>query len=169
MPIRFAVLFLCAISTISLPALAIEQIKAGQWETSVKMQMQGLPAIAPEQLEQLKQFGIELPIGGNAMVTQQCITPEQAKLKEPLLPQTEDGCSVRNYHHNGNKVTGDVSCNGAIKGSGKFDMTLLSETAFQGSLAMQGTAQGMPINQNSDISGKWVKATCDANTPSYQP
>ncbi|MCB5183933.1 DUF3617 domain-containing protein [Methylobacillus gramineus] len=166
---RIVILFLCVLSTISLPVFAIEQIKAGQWETSVKMQMQGLPEIAPEQLEQLKQFGIELPIGGNAMVTQQCITPEQAKLKQPLLPQTEDGCSVRNYHHNGNKVTGDVSCNGAIKGSGKFDMTLLSETAFQGNLSMQGTAQGMPINQNSDISGKWVKATCDANTPSYQP
>ncbi|MCB5187843.1 DUF3617 domain-containing protein [Methylobacillus caricis] len=169
MPNRVAILFLFALLATSLPVLAIDQIKPGQWETAIKVQMQGLPAIAPEQLEQLRQFGIELPVGGNAIITQQCITPEQAKLKQPLLPQTEDGCSVRNYNHSGNKVTGDVSCNGTIKGSGKFDMTLLSDSAFQGNLSMQGTAQGLPVNQNSEISGKWVKTACDADIPSYQP
>lgn len=167
MPNRIARFCLCSLLLSSLPALAIDQIKPGQWETSVTIQ--GLPAIAPEQLEQLRQFGIELPVGGNAIVTQQCITPEQAKLKQPLLPQTEDGCSVRNYQHNGDKVTGDVSCNGAIKGNGRFDMTLLSDSAFQGSISMQGTAQGLPVNQNSSISGKWVKPACDADLPTYQP
>lgn len=157
----------CTVLTLALPALAIDQIKPGQWETSVTMQ--GLPAIASDQLEQLRQFGIELPLGGNTIVTQQCITPEQASLKQPLLPQTEDGCSVRNYQHQGNKVSGDVSCNGLIKGNGRFDMTLLSDSAFQGSLSMQGTAQGLPVNQNSSISGKWVKAACDAHVPTYQP
>ncbi|MFL9609120.1 DUF3617 domain-containing protein [Methylobacillus sp. Pita2] len=167
MPNRIARLCLCALFLSPLPALAIDQIKPGQWETSVTIQ--GLPAIASEQLEQLRQFGIELPVGGNAIVTQQCITPEQAKLKQPLLPQTEDGCSVRNYQHNGDNVTGDVSCNGAIKGNGRFDMTLLSDSAFQGSISMQGTAQGLPVNQNSSISGKWVKPACDADLPTYQP
>ncbi|MDR5171047.1 DUF3617 domain-containing protein [Methylobacillus flagellatus] len=167
MPNRIAKFCLCALFLSPLPALAIDQIKPGQWETSVTIQ--DLPAIAPEQLEQLRQFGIELPVGGNAIVTQQCITPEQAKLKQPLLPQTEDGCSVRNYQHNGDKVTGDVSCNGAIKGNGRFDMTLLSDSAFQGSISMQGTAQGLPVNQNSSISGKWVKPACDADLPTYQP
>ena len=157
----------CTVLTLALPALAIDQIKSGQWETSVTMQ--GLPAIASDQLEQLRQFGIELPLGGNTIVTQQCITPEQASLKQPLLPQTEDGCSVHNYQHQGNKVNGDVSCNGLIKGNGRFDMTLLSDSAFQGSLSMQGTAQGLPVNQNSSISGKWVKAACDADVPTYQP
>ncbi len=168
MPNHIAKLFLCAaLSTLALPAFAIEQIKPGQWEISVALQ--GIPAIAPEQLEQLRQFGIELPVGGNAIATQQCVTPEQAKLKQPLLPQTEDGCSVRNYKHQGDKVTGDVSCNGAIKGNGRFDMTLLSESAFQGNMSMQGTAQGLPVNQNSSISGKWVKPACDADIPTYQP
>lgn len=160
-------LLACALLTTALPALAIEQIRPGQWETSVTIQ--GLPAIAADQLEQLRQFGIELPLGGNAIMTQQCITPEQASLKQPLLPQTEDGCSVRNYQHSGNKVTGDVSCNGLVKGNGRFDMTLLSDSAFQGNLSMQGTAQGLPVNQNSSISGKWVKAACDADVPAYQP
>lgn len=167
MPNRIARFCLCSLFLSPLPALAIDQIKSGQWETSVTIQ--GLPAIAPEQLEQLRQFGIELPVGGNAIVTQQCITPEQAKLKQPLLPQTEDGCSVRNYQHNGDKVTGDVNCNGVIKGNGRFDMTLLSDSAFQGSISMQGTAQGLPVNQNSSISGKWVKPACDADLPTYQP
>ena len=88
---------LIAAFTLPSTALALNEIKPGQWQTSV--QMQGMPAISAEQLEQLRQFGIELPVSGNAIVTQQCITPEQAKLKQPLLPQTEDGCSVRNYQH----------------------------------------------------------------------
>ncbi|WP_334107335.1 DUF3617 domain-containing protein [Methylobacillus sp.] len=162
-----ALLSACSLLPLALPALAIDQIKPGQWETSVTMQ--GLPAIAADQLEQLRQFGIELPISGNTIVTQQCITPEQASLKQPMLPQTEDGCSVSNYRHQGDKVSGDVSCNGLIKGNGRFDMTLLSDSAFQGSISMQGTAQGLPVNQNSSISGKWVKPACDADIPAYQP
>lgn len=148
-------------------ALALNEIKPGQWETAV--QVQGMPAISAEQVEQLRQFGIELPVSGNAIVTQQCITPEQAKLKQPLLPQTEDGCSVRNYQHQGSKFSGDLVCNGNIKGNGRFDMTLLSETAFEGKLSMQGNAQGLPVNQNSSVAGKWVKAQCDADLPTYQP
>lgn len=155
--------------TLLLPstALALNEIKPGQWETSV--QMQGMPAISAEQLEQLRQFGIDLPVSGNAIVTQQCITPEQAKLKQPLLPQTEDGCSVRNYQHQGSKLSGELVCNGNIKGNGRFDMTLLSDSAFEGKLSMQGSTQGMPVNQNSNVAGKWVKAKCDADLPTYQP
>ncbi|ABE49224.1 DUF3617 domain-containing protein [Methylobacillus flagellatus] len=167
MPNRIARLSLCALLLSPFTALAIDQIKPGQWETSVTIQ--GLPAIAPEQLEQLRQFGIELPVGGHAIVTQQCITPEQAKLKQPLLPQTEDGCSVRNYQHSGDKVTGDISCNGAIQGNGRFDMTLLSDSAFEGRISMQGIAQGLPVNQNSTIIGKWVNSACDADIPTDQP
>lgn len=157
---------LIAAFTLPSQALALNEIKPGQWQTSV--QMQGMPAISAEQLEQLRQFGIELPVSGNAIVTQQCITPEQAKLKQPLLPQTEDGCSVRNYQHQGSKLSGDLVCNGNIKGNGRFDMTLLSETAFEGKLSMQGSTQGVPVNQSSNVAGKWVKAQCDADLPSYQ-
>lgn len=157
---HIARLCLCALSLSSLPALAIDQIKPGQWETVVSMQ--GMPAISPEQLEQLRNLGVDLATKGNAIVTQQCITPEQAKLKEPLMPQREDGCRLQNYKHKGNKVTGDVSCDGEIKGNGRFDMTLLSDSAFQINLSVKGSVRGMPVSQNSDINGKWIKPTCDA-------
>lgn len=167
MPNHIAKLSLCAaLSTLALPAFAVEQIKAGQWQISVAIQ--GMPAIASEHVEQLRQLGIELP-SSNSVATQQCVTPAQAKLKQPLVPQTEDGCSVRNYKHQGDKVTGDISCNGAIKGSGRFDMTFLSDSTFEGKVSLQGTSQGLPVNQNSAISGKWIKPACDAGIPTYQP
>lgn len=164
MPRQIRLLLLCSLSCTTFPALAIDQIKPGQWETTVKME--GLPIIGQAQLEQLRQFGIELPAENNAIITQQCISPEQANLKQPMLPQLEDNCSVSNYKHQGNNISADINCNGAIKSNGRVDITLLSDSAFQGKISMQG-ATPIPLAQNSSVSGKWVKAACDANIPAF--
>ncbi|MEZ0317918.1 MAG: DUF3617 domain-containing protein, partial [Methylophilaceae bacterium] len=78
-------------------ALAADSLKPGQWETSMKMKMANMPQIPPEQLAQMKQMGIEMPFGDKPMVVQQCITPEQAKLDKPFIPQDQQDCTMKNY------------------------------------------------------------------------
>lgn len=145
---------------------AAEQMRPGQWQTSLKMKMANMPQIPAEQLEQMRQMGIELPFGDKPMVTQQCITPEQAKLDKPFTPQDQQDCTVKNYKHTGNKVSGDVVCTGDTKATGNFEMALVSDTAYQGKWSLQGSNKDIGvIDQTSEISGKWIKAKCDADVP----
>jgi len=148
---------------------AAEGIKPGQWETTIKTNIKGMPVIPAEQLEQMKNMGIEVPFGDKPMVTQQCITPEQAKLDKPIeLPKTEDNCKISNYKRAGNKISGDMLCSGDLSATGKFEMTVFSDSYYQGTWSMRGMVKGAPpMDQTTEMSGKWLKAKCDANVPTY--
>jgi len=160
------VIGLCLLSPLSVHAA--DSLRPGQWETSMKMKMANMPEIPPEQLAQMKQMGIELPFGDKPMVMQQCITPEQAKLDKPFTPQDQQDCTMKNYKHAGNKVSGDVVCTGDMTATGKFEMTLDSDTAYKGKWSLKGTSKDIgPIDQTSEMSGKWLKAKCDPGVATY--
>lgn len=170
----------CACLAINTPAYAADtpsgQLKPGQWETRITTNaatIASMPALPPEQLAKMKEMGIDIPaiaeaLASHPMIVQQCISPEQARLDKPFTPQDSKDCKVNNYKHAGNKVSGEIICSGQMQGTGKFDMTLSSSTDYQatthinGSGNVNGTPTG-PIDQHYDISGKWLKASCDPN------
>jgi hypothetical protein len=157
------------LATLTSPALAIAadaQLKPGQWDMNVNMQMAGMPQLSAEQLAQMKQMGIDISfLSGKPTVIPQCITPEQAMLKKPIDTSSspDDQCAIKNYKHSGKSVSGDMVCTGDLKAKGRFDMTINNETSYSGKWTLKGvTKEGMPIDQTTDINAKWVKAKCDA-------
>jgi len=146
-------------------AAQAEGIKPGQWETSVKTNMANMPKISPEQAAQMKQMGIELPTAEKPMTVQQCITPEQAKLDKPFTPQEDKDCTVNNYKHVGNTVSGDIVCTGDMKAAGKFSMTTYGDKSYKATSSIKGTSKQIGVvDQKFEITGKWLKDKCDPNT-----
>ena len=149
----------------SLCTQAAEKLRPGQWNLTIKMNMKNGPQIPAEQLAELKELGIQVPLSGEPFLVEQCITPEQASLDKPFaISRDNNSCTIRNLNHAGNKATGEIVCSGDITGSGIFEMTLNSDTSFQGI----GTVNAMstqfgPIDQTTEVSGEWVKATCDVS------
>lgn len=159
-------LLVAALGSSNFAIAAATQLKPGQWEMTINMQMAGMPEISAEQIAQMKQLGIEMPfLNGKPSVFPQCITPEQASLKKPIDTSSNpsDQCTIKNYKQSGKSVSGDMVCTGDLKAKGRFEMTVNSETSYQGKWTLKGvTKEGLPIDQTTDISAKWVKAKCDA-------
>jgi hypothetical protein len=151
---------------IAVPALAATQLKPGQWNMLISMQMAGMPQLSPEQLAQMKEMGIDMPfLSGKPTIVPQCITPEQASLQQPIdtSSNANDLCTIKNYKQSGKSVSGDMICTGDLKAKGRFEMTVNSETSYKGKWTLKGvTKDGQPIDQTTDIDAKWVKAKCDA-------
>jgi hypothetical protein len=147
-----------------LPANAADHLKAGEWDVTVKVSQKGGPQIPPEQLEQMKKLGIPIPLGGQAIVTTQCITPEMAASDKPFANDERDPnkCQVANYKRVGSKATGEMVCAGDFKGKGLFEMTLDTETEYHGAWSVKGVSSDMgPVEQTTELRGKWARAACD--------
>lgn len=148
-------------------ALAAEaQLKPGQWDMTVDMQMAGMPQLSADQIEQMRQMGIDVSfLSGKPTLIQQCVTPEQATLKKPIdiSSGTDDQCAIKNYKQSGKSVSGDVVCTGDLNANGRFDMTVNSDTSYSGKWTLKGTTKdGVPVDQTSNVNAKWVKSVCDA-------
>lgn len=153
---------------LALPALAADKLRPGQWEVLMKMQVAGMPEISAEQIAQMEQFGIAVPDAVKPQVFQQCVTPEQTDLDKPDFSGMDESCQIQNYKRTGNKLTGNLSCNGEFKANGNFEMVLLNDTTYQGQWVMTGSAPGIgAVDQTTRVNGKWVKAKCDAGVPIY--
>ena len=113
----------------------------------------------------MKKMGIPNPLGGEPIVSTQCVTAETASLDKPFKNEHHDsnGCEIENYKHSGNKATAEMVCTGDLDGKGDFLMTLDSDTAYQGGWTVKGISkQSGPVEQSVELSGKWLKADCDA-------
>jgi hypothetical protein len=154
----------------TLVSAAADQLKPGQWDMTVNMHMANMPQMSAEDMAQMKEMGIKMPMGGGApMHVQQCINPEQASLKQPMSPQGNQDCVTKNYRHSGNTASGEMVCTGEMKATGKFEMTLNGDTSYSSKMSLKGvTKEGQPIDQTTESSGKWVKAKCDPGIPGYK-
>jgi hypothetical protein len=145
-------------------------LRAGQWDMSITMRIAGMPQLSDAQIEQMRQMGIDASLlSGKPSVMPQCITPEQASLKKPIdiASATDDQCMLKNYQHTGKSVSGDMVCSGDLNATGRFDMTLISDTRYSGQWSLKGTTkEGLPVDQTSQIHANWVKAICDADAVS---
>lgn len=146
-------------------SLAIEELKPGQWDMTMDMKMKNMPEMSAEDLAAMKQMGVKIPGMGGPMKMQQCITPEQASMKQPMNPTGDQSCTVKNHKQKGNTVTGELVCTGDMKATGKFETTMVGNTSYTSKMSLKGVSNGEPIDQDIETSGKWVKAKCDPGIP----
>jgi len=130
---------------LSLPSLALAA--AGEtWEVTSKTEMAGMPYAMPETVITVCQ-----PKGGAP-------DPQQ-------MMQNEGNCKVSDIKTSGNKVTWKVRCEGdGQKLSGGGEITH-SQSSYQGSMHMNGTADGEKVDMKVSYRGKRIGASCDTSAP----
>ena len=161
-----APLLLCLLSA---HASAASQMKPGLWEMTMKSDaMKNMPKIPPEQMEQMRKMGVNVPqMQDGGMVTKVCITREMADSNQaPGMERNDMGCQTKNLRHSGNSYSADIVCNGAdMKGEGKARGTFASDTSFTSAYEFKGTMHGQPVSQKQESSGKWLGADCGGVQP----
>jgi hypothetical protein len=120
-----------------------------------------MPQLTAEQQAQLKAAGIKLPTPGEPMISQVCVTAEQAALDTPPnLERTQSGCAAQNVKIAGNRVSADVVCTGQIKGKGHLETTYSGLTHYEGSYRFEGASQGQTQTTNSTFVANFVSGNC---------
>ena len=149
--------------------LAAGAIKPGLWEMNMKSEaMKAMPSLSPEQLEQMRKAGVNMPqMQSGGIVTKVCISKEMAERDQPpQMAQDESGCQTKNFQRKGNSYSIDVVCDSAqMKGTGIVKGTYLSDSSFNSTYDFKGTAQGRPVNQHFESSGKRIGADCGSVKP----
>jgi hypothetical protein len=153
-----------SVMSLSFSAHAAGQMKAGLWEMKLKSDLvKNMPKVPPAQLEQMRKMGIEMPtFKDGGMVTKVCISKEMAERNEPPeMNQKESGCQAKNYQRSGNAYSLDIVCDGPLmKGTGKVKGAFNGDQSFTSTYDFTGTAQGQPVKQHHESSGKWLAADC---------
>jgi Protein of unknown function (DUF3617) len=148
-------------------------MRAGLWQITTTSDLLLLaPHIPAEQMQNVKdlatEYGLEMPqIENGAAISQTCITQEMAKQKTlPNFYNEQLGCTSKNATRNGNHYKTEFVCNSAdLKGSGTAAGTITSPQRFTGQTNFIGETQGNPVNEQADISGKWLNANCGTVKP----
>ena len=156
-------LLLCLMLLTSVVAGAAEQMRPGLWEMTMKSDaMANMPPMSPEQLEQMRRMGINVPqTQDGGIVTRVCISKQMAERDQPPGMQNDSGCQSKNYRRTGNTYSVDIVCNGpTMKGEGKAKGTFTGTDRFTSTYDFKGTMDGQPVTQHHDSSGKWLSAEC---------
>ena len=148
---------------------AFAQMKPGLWEMTMRSDaMKNMPPISPEQMEQMRKMGVDMPhMKDGGMVTKVCITKEMAASQEaPGLEKNDMGCQTKNYKRSGNAYSTDIVCNGAdMKGEGKAKGAFSGDSAFTSTYEFKGAMHGQPVSHKQEGSGKWLSADCGSVQP----
>lgn len=144
-------------------------IKPGLWEITTTSNLLSLASqVPPDQMknfnELAKEYGVELPeIKNGAAKSTTCVTPEMAKQK--VIPSTfenQAGCTVGNITRDGNAYRMNYVCkNPQLEGNGVAQGTLTDAQHFTGQTTFSGLVQGNPINEQANIQGRWLAASCN--------
>ena len=152
---------------------ADNNMRPGLWQITTTSDLLLLvPHLPPDQMQSIKDlakdYGLDMPqIENGAAISQACITQEMADQKMlPNFYNAELGCTSQNATRSGNDYKVDFVCDSAdLKGSGTAVGTVTSPEAFTGQTNFTGTAQGNPVNEQADVNGKWINASCGAVKP----
>jgi hypothetical protein len=168
--VAFPVLLLSLLA-VPFAAQAAGQMKPGLWEMTIKSDaVKKMPAIPPEQLEQMRRLGVDIPhMTSDGIVTKVCISPAMAARDEPpVMSESNSGCKTRNYRHDGDSYTLDLACSGMLNGEGKAQGRFSGGEHFSSTYDFHGTVQGRPVNQHQETSGRWLGADCGDVKPADQ-
>lgn len=162
----FIVISLCSLSSV---AWAAGQMKPGLWEMTIKSDaMKNMPKIPPEQMEQMRKMGVNIPqMQDGAMITKVCITKQMADSDQlPGMEKNSTGCQPKNMQRSGSSYSVDIVCNGPdMKGEGKAKGNFNGNESFASTYDFKGSMHGQPVNQHQESSGKWVAADCGSVRP----
>ena len=146
MPVRSAVVA-TALVALSIAAFAQGPRRDGNWEVQMQMEMPGMPSGMPP------------------FTSTQCITPEEAKDPNKLVPQGGRGrgrgrgnqdCTVTDQKIEGNKVTWSMKCEGEtpMTGTGEF---LYAGDTYTGTVKMATGRGDMTMKYTAKRLGDCVK------------
>ncbi|MGZ3157755.1 MAG: DUF3617 domain-containing protein [Burkholderiaceae bacterium] len=157
-------LFLFSTICCSAAVWAAESLKPGLWEMTMKSDaMKAMPKMTPEQMEQMRKMGVNLPqMQDGGMVMKVCITKEMAE-RDPASQTHQVGseCKSKNFQRSGSNYSVDIVCDGAhMKGEGKGQGTFSGNERFTSTYDFKGTSGGRPVTQHQETSGKWMGADC---------
>ena len=140
-----ALLGMLLLLVVSLPVLAQGPRRDGRWEVKTEMEMAGMPQAMP------------------ARTTTQCITPDDAKDPQKMVPEDGRGrgrgnsnCKVEDYKTEGNKVTWTMKCEGpqAMSGTGEF---IYGADSYTGTMKMDTGRGAMTMKYTGKRLGDCVK------------
>ena len=166
---RTIALALLSIATSATSVQAAEtNLRPGLWEIATSSDLLLLvPHIPADQMQSIKDlatvYGLEIPpIENGAALSKACITPEMASQKAPpIFGENNLGCITKNSTRTGNNYKMDFVCDSAdLKGTGTAEGAITGAENFTGKTKFNGLAQGNAVNEQADISGKWIGAMC---------
>lgn len=137
--------------------------KAGLWKA--KMQnggaagpaMPDMSKLPPSVQAQMKARGIQM--GGNEIVSNFCVTPEQAAKDHPDLPNNKD-CRTENVRNSPTTFSADLVCTGKLNARGHTDVTFLSPEHYTVHEVVHTTMNGRTMDSVIDVDSTWVSADC---------
>ena len=152
---------------------ADNNMRPGLWQITTSSDLLRIvPHLPPDQMQSIKDlakdYGLEMPqIENGAAISQTCITQEMANQKTlPNFYNAELGCTSKNATRNGNNYKIDFVCASPdLKGNGTAEGTITAPENFTGQTNFSGEAQGSPVNEKADITGKWINASCGEVKP----
>lgn len=158
----------CALS-IAIPASAAGNMKPGLWEMTTQSPLtKNLPKVSPEQIEQLKQMGLDISqLQSGAVVGRVCITKEMAEREElPPLNEKEAGCEITKQSRSGATYLMEMRCDRAdMQGTGSSKTVFANSESFSSTADFSGTVQGLPVRDRIDTSGRWLSSDCGSVKP----
>jgi hypothetical protein len=130
-----------AVSTATLVAFCLPAAAQGTdelWETTMKMEMPGMPMAMPPQTSKV------------------CVA--KGSNDENFVPKQQGECKTVDSKRVGSKYTFKMVCDGKNKMTANGEITF-RDGAYDGRMEMVGTMEGQPMAVNQTYSGKRV-GTC---------
>ena len=131
-------IFLAAL--LLLPAAALADLDAGNWELSVTSSFAGMPT----------------PVG--PVVQQHCFTAADVRNPHRILGSAAtSGCAFTNQRDTGSQMSFDLKCSGQVpmQGSGVVHYT---RDTMDADISLDGEANGQKFSTRSKISGRRLGA-----------
>jgi Protein of unknown function (DUF3617) len=159
-------------------------LKTGEWEYTVTMQMTGLPQqsakqmpqLTPDQLakippdqrakiEAMMKQGSDIASGKPTTSTNKnCIKKEDLAKLNPMQNNDDKSCKMTVVNSSRTKLEAKVDCDsGGNKSSSTLSMETSGSESSKFSLISTGTNNGRPMNMTVNGTGKWLSATCTEN------
>lgn len=134
--------------------------KAGLWDVTVSIQGAGMPQASPQDMARMKSMGIQMS-NHNTISTQHCMTADEVNSdKLTSGTATEQGCTMTGTKMEGHTLSGDMVCNGTLKGEGHMTLDYDKPEHYSGKMTFKGTAAGQPTDITYLYDGKWTSPDC---------
>lgn len=148
-------------------------MRPGLWEVTATSDLLKLvPHIQADQMQQLRELarqnGFDMPkIDNGAASSKVCVTQEMAEQKiPPHFYHDQSGCTSNNAVRSGNGYKMSFVCTGPeLKGNGTAEGTLSSPERFSGRSRFDGVVRGIPVNEQAEMNGRWIGASCGPVKP----
>lgn len=153
-----------AAGAMSATTFAADVMKPGLWSISVKSDaITKMPTLSPEQLEQMRKMGINMPqMQAGAIVQKLCVTKEMASRNQmPDMHQDQLGCQTKNASRTASGYSADIVCSGPqLKGNGTMKASSAGDGSFRSVNDFKGESQGRPVSHHQESTSTWISAEC---------